>query len=216
MNNKDMTRYKKIIGKKNNWAIDIAVLSIFFARPEQFAKSFECIRNAKPKTLLLWQDGPRNNRDDDIENIKKCRDIAENIDWNCDVYYNYHTTNMGCDPSTFYSHKWAFTLVDKCIILEDDVLPCKSFFIFCKELLDKYEFDERIDRICGNVLGNGVPDKRFDYFFSRIGSSTGWASWRRVAKLWEDKYEFLDDLYYLDLGKHHFNHKRYDIDVTRA
>ena len=82
----------------------------------------------------------------------KCRKIAENIDWECEVHRNYHEKNMGCDPSTFYSHKWAFSIVDKCIVLEDDLVASESFFPFCKELLDKYENDQRIDRICGTVL----------------------------------------------------------------
>ena len=54
----------------------------------------------------------------DIENIEKCRKIAENIDWECEVHRNYHDKNMGCDPSTFYSHKWAFSIVDKCIVMK--------------------------------------------------------------------------------------------------
>ena len=70
----------------NKWEIDVAVLCIFFARPEQFEKSFEAVRKARPKVLLLWQDGPREGREDDVENIKKCREIAENIDWECEVY----------------------------------------------------------------------------------------------------------------------------------
>lgn len=139
-----------------NWEIDVAVLCIFFARPEQFRLSFEQVRRARPRTLLLWQDGPRKNRTDDIENIKKCREIAENIDWDCEIYRNYHDNNMGCDPSTFLSHKWAFSIVEKCIILEDDIVPNLSFFRFCKELLDRYENDTRIDRICGHTVFGGT------------------------------------------------------------
>ena len=136
------------------WKNDVAVLCIFFARPEQFRQSFECVRRAKPRVLLLWQDGPREGRQDDIENIQKCREIAENIDWECEVHRNYHDKNMGCDPSTFYSHQWAFSIVDKCIILEDDLVPSQSFFTFCQEMLNKYENDTRVDRICGtNLLG---------------------------------------------------------------
>ena len=191
------------------WEIDVAVLCIFFARPEQFEKSFETVRKARPKVLLLWQDGPREGREDDIANIKKCREIAENIDWECEVYKNYHEKNMGCDPSTHLSHKWAFSIVYKCIILEDDIVPSQSFFPFCKELLDKYENDTRIDRICGQTLYDGVPDKRFSYFFGRTGSSWGWASWRRVAESWETEYDFLKDEYYIDLGEKRFGHKRY-------
>lgn len=195
------------------WKIDVAVLCIFFARPEQFEKSFEQVRKARPRVLLLWQDGPREGRLDDIENIKKCRKIAENIDWECEVHRNYHDQNMGCDPSTFLSHKWAFSIVDKCIILEDDVVTSDSFFPFCKELLDKYENDTRVDRICGQTLYGGVPDKRYSYFFGRSGSSIGWASWRRVAETWEEDYGFINDDYYMDLARHRFNNKRFEKSV---
>lgn len=197
------------------WKNDIAVLCIFFARPEQFAKSFEQVRKARPRVLLLWQDGPRDGRPDDIENIMKCREIAENIDWECEVHRNYHEKNMGCDPSTFYSHKWAFSIVDKCIILEDDIVPSESFFPFCKELLDKYENDTRVDRICGQTLYGGVPDKRYSYFFGRSGSSWGWASWRRVAETWEEDYGFINDDYYVDLARHRFNNKRFEKSVAK-
>ena len=189
------------------WKIDVAVLCIFFARPEQFKQSFETVKKARPRVLLLWQDGPREGRDDDIENIKKCREIAEDIDWECEVHKNYHEQNMGCDPSTHLSHKWAFSIVDKCIVLEDDVIPSQSFFSFCKELLDRYENDERIDRICGQTLYGGIEDKRYSYFFSRSGSSIGWASWRRVAESWESDYSFLEDEYFLDLAKKRYGHK---------
>lgn len=184
----------------NKWKTDVAVLCIFFARPKQFAQCFEAVRKARPKTLLLWQDGPRENRPDDIENIERCRKIAENIDWECEVYKNYHDKNMGCDPSTFYSHKWAFSIVDKCIILEDDLVPSDSFFLFCKEMLDKYENDERIDRICGrNNLG--IYDIPYDYFFNIYGNSWGWASWKRVADKWEENYDFIEDEYAMNLLK---------------
>lgn len=197
------------------WKNDVAVLCIFFARPEQFAKSFEQVRKARPRVLLLWQDGPREGRPDDIENIMKCREIADNIDWECEVHRNYHDKNMGCDPSTFYSHKWAFSIVDKCIILEDDVVTSDSFFPFCKDLLDKYENDTRVDRICGQTLYGGVPDKRYSYFFGRSGSSIGWASWRRVAETWEEDYGFINDDYYVDLARHRFNNKRFEKSVAK-
>ena len=177
-----------------NWEIDVAVLCIFFARPEQFRQCFEQVKKARPRVLLLWQDGPRPGRADDIENIRKCREIAEDIDWDCEVHRNYHTENMGCDPSTFYSHKWAFSIVDKCIILEDDLVVSQSFFPFCKELLDRYENDTRVNRICGtNLLG--TYDIPYDYFYARTGNSWGWASWRRVAETWDEHYEFLNDPY---------------------
>lgn len=174
------------------WKIDIAVLCIFFVRDDCFSKCFESVRQARPRILLLWQDGPRINRKDDLIGIQKCRDIAENIDWDCEVHKCYNSSNYGCDPSTFYSHKWAFSIVDKCIVLEDDVVPSQSFFPYCKELLDRYENDTRINRICGM---NNVPNHKCSdsYFFSSVGSVWGWATWRRVAETWEENYQFLED-----------------------
>lgn len=181
----------------NKWMIDVPVLLIFFVRQNELRKVFDSIKKAKPSTLLLWQDGPRTGREDDMVNIKACREIVENIDWDCTVYRQYHDKNMGCDPSTFLAQKWAFTMVDKCIILEDDRVPDPSFYLYCKELLDKYENDERISHICGtNLLGNesGVNSCDADYFFASRGSTT-WASWRRVAEQWDEGYSYLTNQY---------------------
>ena len=176
------------------WKIDVPVLLIFFARPDTLEKVFESIREARPSTLLLWQDGPRENRPDDIENVEKCRKIVENIDWDCNVYKKYNEKNYGCDPSTFYAHKWAFSIVDKCIVMEDDFVAKQCFYTFCKELLDKYENDERINHICGmNVLGEN-KDCSYDYFFGYLGSNA-WASWKRVVDGWKEDYAYLDDDY---------------------
>jgi len=183
--------------QKHPAKIDVPVLLIFFARPETFEKVFESVRQARPSTLLLWQDGPREGREDDVIGVQRCREIAENIDWECTVYKKYNEKNFGCDPSTFYSHKWAFSLVDKCIILEDDRIPAQSFYPYCKYLLDKYKNDDRINHICGtNLLGDyeACPD---DYFFSPCGSTT-WATWKRVADGWDEKYLSLDDTYHWD------------------
>lgn len=174
--------------------IDVPVLITFFVRPETLEKVFDSVRTARPTVLLLWQDGPRCNRPDDIVNINKCRDIVEHIDWECKVYKNYLKENLGCDPSTFLAQKWAFSLVDKCIILEDDRVPCQSFYNFCKELLDRYEFDERINHICGTNLLENNKDCDADYFFAPAGSTT-WASWRRVANTWDENYSYLDNAY---------------------
>ena len=170
--------------------IDVPVLITFFIRSDTLKKVFDSVKIARPSTLLLWQDGPRS--DADMDKIMACRAIVENIDWECNVYRNYHTENMGCDPSTYLSHKWAFEKVDKCIILEDDMVPSQSYYRFCKELLDKYEYDERINHICGINFVQDEVECSDDYLFSYYGTGA-WASWRRVAKEWDETYSYLDD-----------------------
>lgn len=177
----------------NNWKIDVAVLLIFFNRPDKFRQVFEQVKLARPSKLFLYQDAPRKNNERDIENVKKCREIAEDIDWDCEVYKLYQTENVGCDPSEYISQKWAFSIVDKCIILEDDDVPSQSFFPYCKELLDKYENDTRINMICGMNNLEKYEDTGYDYFFSYYGAIWGWASWSRVVNRWNEEYELLNE-----------------------
>ena len=199
---------------KKESKIDVAVLLIFFVRTKLTVQVFEQIRKARPSKLFLYQDGPRSGRTDDIENITNCRnEIESRIDWNCEVYRMYQEKNCGCDPSEYIAQRWMFSIVDKGIVLEDDDVPSQSFFPFCKELLDKYEHDERINMICGmnNLETYDSPD---DYFFSQTGSIWGWASWRRVVQGWDVSCDFLDDAWALKLLKGNFGGDYYHIIKT--
>ena len=110
--------------KKHPSNIDVAVLMLFFSRADLFGKVFEQVRKARPSKLFLYQDGAREGNERDKEGIAACRAICadDQIDWECEVYRHYCDHNQGCDPSEYLSQKWAFSIVDKCIVLEDDDL----------------------------------------------------------------------------------------------
>lgn len=169
--------------------IDIAVLILFFNRPDYLQEVFNEVKKARPSKLLLYQDGPRGEQD--MAGIEACRKVVEDIDWECEVHRNYLKENQGCDPSGFRSHQWAFSLADKVMILEDDVVPSQSFFPFCKEMLDRYENDERISMIAGFNVDEVTPNCNDSYFFTSVFSIWGWASWRRVAQRWDPTYGFM-------------------------
>lgn len=173
--------------------IDVAVLLLFFLRTEKTVKVFDEIRKARPTKLFLYQDGPRSSHPDDKAKLEECRNAIESmIDWECEVHRWYQEENKGCDPSEYLSQKWMFSFVDKGIVLEDDDVPSQSFFPFCKELLDRYEHDTRINAICGmNNLGE--TDVKESYLFTRYGAIWGWASWRRVIDQWDPQYTWMSD-----------------------
>ncbi len=175
--------------------VDIAVLMLFFTRDDTFRQVFAEVRKARPSRLFLFQDGPRGERD--MAGIEACRQIVadEQIDWECEVHRNYQAQNLGCMVAGYTSHQWAFSLAEKCMVLEDDVVPSQSFFPFCKEMLDRYEDDERITMVAGFNVDEVTPDMPYDYFFTSAFSIWGWASWRRVVSQWDSTYSFLDDAF---------------------
>lgn len=170
---------------------NVPVAMIFFARPEQFKVVFECVRKAQPSKLFLIQDGPRNEKD--IEKIEQCRRIAENIDWECEVYRNYSEVNLGCGKRIYSGLNWAFEHVDRLVILEDDCVPSDSFFPFCEELLERYKNDGRICMISGMNHLEECKEIHSDYFFSYSGSIAGWATWKRCWDAVDFDMEYLED-----------------------
>lgn len=190
-----------------NNKLDVAVLLIFFCREKQFKEVYEQVRKARPARLYLYQDGPREGRENDRTGIAACRKIAENIDWDCDVHTWYQEKNVGCDPSEFLAQKWMFETETKGIIIEDDDVPSQSFFPYCKELLDRYENDERVGMICG-MNNTGVSEHiKSSYFYSLNGSIWGWATWRRVVDTWDEQYTWLNDNSAVELLKQKFYSK---------
>ncbi len=173
--------------------IDVSVLLVFFTRYRQFAQVFEAVREAKPARLFLYQDGPRKGNAGDAEGIRKCREIAESVDWNCEVFRNYNDVNRGPDEAGYRADKWAFSLTDKCIVLEDDVLPSKTFIPFCKEMLDRYEDDSRVMLISGFNPMERISGIQDDIIFTSASFTWGWATWKRVTDTWDEKYSWLDD-----------------------
>ena len=121
------------------YLVDIPVLILFFNRPQQLGQVFEQVKKARPSRLFLYQDGPRSEAD--LPGIMACREVVGQIDWDCQVETLFQEKNFGCDPSEFISQKWAFSHVEKCVVLEDDDVPSVSFFAFCKEMLDRYEHE---------------------------------------------------------------------------
>lgn len=177
----------------NNYKTTVPVALVFFSRPDVLKLTFEAIREAKPSTLFLIQDGSRSGNLNDEIKIQECREIVKNIDWDCKVFRNYSEENMGCGMRVFSGISWAFQHVDRLAIIEDDCVPSLDFFKFCEELLEKYKDDERIDMISG-MNNLGFFDKTpYDYFFTLYGTIWGWATWKRVWDTIDYKMNWLND-----------------------
>mgnify|MGYP000901064106 CR=1 FL=1 len=161
---------------------DTPILIIGFNRFDTIERVFMSVREVRPEKLFIALDGPRDDVLSDKENCDKVKKVFTKIDWDCEVKTLYRNKNMGCDEAVPDSISWFFSNVEEGIILEDDCLPSRSFFSYCKDLLAKYRDNDKVMMISGN---NFISDYKFSedsFFFSKYAFIWGWATWRRA---WE-------------------------------
>lgn len=163
--------------------LNTAVLFVVFNRPETTRQVFNSIRNAKPSRLYIAADGPRHDRLGEGEKCEEVKQIATNIDWECEVHTLFRQENLGCGKGPCTAITWFFEHETEGIILEDDCLPSPTFFRFCSELLEHYRDDTRVMEIGGNNFeAPHLRDTEYSFGFSNHTYIWGWATWRRAWK----------------------------------
>lgn len=167
-----------------------AVLFLVFNRPDTTAQVFKKIRQAKPSRLYVAADGPREENDEDKNEIIKVQEIATRVDWPCEVKTLFRNKNLGCKKAVSSAITWFFENEEQGIILEDDCLPNLDFFNFCENLLDRYVKDERVSAITGNNFQNDQWRGNASYYFSKYNHCWGWATWRRSWQNYDGDIKF--------------------------
>lgn len=176
------------------------ILIVAFNRPDRVEALIEVLRDIRPTQVFLAVDGPRPGHGSDGDLVGRTRKAAELIDWPCQVQTRFLTENLGCGRAVSSAINWFFSIVDRGIILEDDVLPSPEFFDFCAELLERYRDDSRVFAISGcNFVPTGIPTQDASYRFSALTHVWGWATWRRA---WEHyRFDMRDWRSRLPLGR---------------
>ncbi|GAB3237679.1 hemolytic protein HlpA [Hymenobacter seoulensis] len=185
--------------------LQTAVLMLIFNRPDTTRQVFEAVRKAQPARLYIAADGPRTTHPDDQAQCAAARSIVAGIDWPCEVFTLFRTTNLNCGVGPATALDWFFSHEEEGIILEDDCVPAASFFPFCQELLARYRHDTRVMHIGGNNFGREAQQPlsadSLSYYFSHQINSWGWATWRRAWQLFDFNLSGYQQL--LEEGKLH-------------
>lgn len=158
------------------------VLVIAFNRPDHLRTLLDHLRQVQPRRVFFAVDGPREGRPEEAARVQACRDLAAAIDWPCSLETLFQEANLGCGLGVSTAISWFLGRVERGIILEDDIIPDPSFYVFCTELLDRYAEDERVLAISGcNFVPPQFQSRPEDpYRFSQIPHIWGWATWRRA------------------------------------
>ncbi len=164
------------------------VLFLIFNQPKITMQTFQEIRKARPKKLFISADGPRLHKQGEFEECAETRKaVLEAIDWDCQVNTRFLETNLGCKSAVSSAITWFLDQAEEGIILEYDCVPSQSFFTFCQELLEKYRHEPRVMAVSGSNYQLGQVRGNATYYFSRIPSAWGWATWKRAWSHWDGK-----------------------------
>lgn len=156
------------------------VIFLIYRRPELTAQVFARIRAARPPTLIVVADGPKEDSVEDQKAVALTREVVSDIDWDCDVHRVYSARNLGLKERVSSGLTEAFQIVDEAIVVEDDCLPDMSFFGYASELLERYRDDTRVGLIAGSSRVRGHMPSPYSYDFSPDLRIWGWASWKRT------------------------------------
>ena len=73
---------------------------------------------------------------------------------------------------------WFFENENEGIIIEDDVYPSESFFIFAELMLGRYRNDKSVFHVGGANFQDGIKRGDGSYYFSNLSHVWGWATWK--------------------------------------
>ena len=155
------------------------ILFLVFNRYHTTLQVFETIKKERPKKLYISADGPRDDVDDDLKKCLEVRKIFEMIDWDCEVFTLFQDNNLWPYKSQIVGITWFFEHENEGVILEDDALPDKTFYMFCYSLLEKYRYDHRVSMISGCNFQQQNKHGNADYYFSKHTNTYGCAMWKR-------------------------------------
>ena len=164
------------------YLVDIPVAIQAFVRPALLEKQWAVIKEARPNVLFIRSDGPRQDISGEKEKIAQSRIITEDVDWECKVHRLYFEKNQGMYTMSKQCDDYIWSHAERCLYLEDDILPAVSAFRFCAELLEKYKDDLRIGRIVLSLWREKYDTGDGDYFFAKSAAASGVAMWKRSVE----------------------------------
>jgi hypothetical protein len=179
---------------------DVPILILFYNRSSTLIKVLRQVRKINPKKIYLFCDGPKNIEDNIL--VNSTRIIADSFSFAkaTKVKKNYLKKNKGLRNAVINGIDWFFSHEQKGIILEDDCLPSKSFFYFCKKNLIYHKKNMQVMNIGGLNLVEQIYKKNFcaknySYFFSKSPMIWGWATWKSRWKKFDKSMKMWDEIY---------------------
>lgn len=163
----------------------VPVLVIIYNKIFEAHNLFQVLRDIQPAKLYVSADGPVLSDVIGCQNSIKTRCVFM-PEWPCEMKTRFLDEHLGKEQAIYTAIQWFFENEEEGVILFEDCLPCKDFFPYCAELLERYRDDKRIYHIGAvNFRKHKKAVKQIQkkhdgcqYFFSAYAATWGFATWR--------------------------------------
>jgi len=156
--------------------MDIPLVLIIYNRYKYTFELINTLKKFKLKKIYIISDGPKKNQKD-IMSVKKTRDLVAEKFKKINCIKIYSKKNLGLRKRIISGLNKVFDKEKQAIILEDDCIPTKEFFLFTKILLKKFKHNKKVASICGSNHLSSWGKKDVYYLQSKYFNSWGWATW---------------------------------------
>jgi hypothetical protein len=165
------------------------VLIVAHRRPDLTSNLISALRLVEPPEVFFAVDGPRSHVSGELDLVSQVRALEVRLDWGCSVKKLFSSQNLGCGIAVPTAISWFFDHVEEGIILEDDLLPSRSFFPYAEALLTRYRHNPAVWAISGSNPHGLEFSAPGDYGFVGLSSVWGWATWANRWKTHDWKLE---------------------------
>lgn len=177
----------------------LSVLIIGYRRSENILKILNICKVSGIKNIFLSIDAPKPNSASgqlDYNRIKEYIALFES-DYSGNLKVHLRSRNVGCAASVMSSCDWFFSQINYGVILEDDCIPTKDFFIFAKNMEQKISLDSKIWLACGTQFAPSFIIKNSS-IISQYALTWGWATnsakWVDIKRSFTEKNQTRDKM----------------------
>ncbi len=159
---------------------------------------------ANESELFIYADGPKKNcSTEDLNNIKKVRDLIKSKSWCGKVHVIESAVNLGIEASEINAITEKVNEYGRVIVLEDDHVTAPGFLSFINRGLDLYENVPNVYAVNGFVFN--IPYPKQKAVLMPMTSAWGWGTWKNKWATFDPEIKQKDFIINNEFLSHRFN-----------
>lgn len=162
------------------------VLILGWRRLETLQQVIEATTTSSSAHIYISIDGPRPHFPSDLEEVTAVRRYIKSLEGSIKLTSRFQESNYGLRRSVLSAVSWFFANEKEGIVLEDDIVPSRSFFEFEAQMLERFRNELSVSSVAGTNHSEEIGDLGQLGYFSGHHHIWGYGTWADRWSLFED------------------------------